>query len=58
MIEIDLSEEERTTLVATLDELVSDLRMEIAGTDSQDYRESLKTRKNAVMKLADALRGS
>ncbi len=56
MIEIDLTEEERNTVVAALDELVSDLRMEIAGTDSLDYRDSLKIRKNALMKLTDALR--
>jgi len=56
MIEIDLSEEERTTVVTALDELVSDLRMEIAGTDSQDYRENLKRRKNTLNKLVDALR--
>lgn len=58
MIEIDLNDEERATVVTALDEFISDLRMEIAGTDSMDYRENLKTRKNALIKLAESLRSS
>lgn len=50
MIELELSDEERRILEEVLDAAVSDLRMEIANTDSYDFRQMLKSRKRALMK--------
>ena len=44
MLRIELSAEEASTLHEILTHYVSDLRMEVAGTDSMDYREVLKAR--------------
>jgi hypothetical protein len=58
-------EERRTTLELTTEEghdlrfilasYLSDLRMEIADTDRQDFRESLKRREEFIKKLLTAL---
>ena len=39
---LDLNEEEREALRRVLEEYVSDLRMEISNTDSQEFRDELK----------------
>ena len=54
-LELDLSEEERRILQEVLDAAVSDLRMEIADTDSYDFRQMLKGRKLALMKVLAAV---
>lgn len=56
MIRIDLNDEEREILRTVLESYHSDLRMEIADTDSQDFREMLKRRKAVVRKALEALR--
>ena len=56
MIEIEMTIEERETLSEVLDGCLSDLRMEIASTDSWDFREDLKVRKELLLKLARAVR--
>lgn len=58
MIQVDLSEDERQILVQVLDDCLSDLRMEIADTDRQDFRDLLKTRKAAIQKLLEILRAA
>ncbi len=55
MIELDLEEREKNTLVTVLTSYLSDLRMEIADTDSMDYREMLKERKVVIAKVLAAL---
>jgi hypothetical protein len=55
MIHLDLSAEEQELLQQLVEEQLSELRMEIAGTDSQDYREGLKTRKAVLLKLQESL---
>jgi hypothetical protein len=55
MITLDLTPQEHEQLVDVLTSAVSDLRMEIANTDSQDYRDSLKTRKNVLLKVLAAM---
>lgn len=55
MVQLDLSRDEVGTLVSVLKHELSDLSYEIANTDSQDYRESLKTRKQVLAKVIDAL---
>lgn len=56
MITIDLTPEEQATLVEMLENRLSDLRMEISDTDSLDYRNELKKRKETLAKLIDALK--
>lgn len=55
MIQLDLSEEERQSLLELLEDVLSDLRMEIADTDSMDFREKLKRRKEVIAKVIGAL---
>lgn len=57
MIRIDLTPEEQAMLVEMLENRLADLRMEISDTDSLDYRNELKKRKEALAKLIDALKG-
>ncbi len=56
MLRLDLTVEERDTLLRVLENVVSDLRMEIANTDALDYREMLRARKETVNRLLEALR--
>lgn len=58
MAQLDLSPEETKILVEVLDTALSDLRMEIANTDSKDFRDMLKTRKAAIEKAIDGLKQS
>ena len=55
MIELELTEEERTILEEVLEAAASDLRMEIANTNSYDFREMLKGRKATLRKVLAAL---
>ena len=55
MIQVVLSEEERGILGEILESDLSDLRMEIASTDRTDFREMLKTRKEVLKKVLQAL---
>jgi len=55
MIQLDLAASEQEILAQLLVEALSDLRMEIAGTDSKDFREMLKVRKRVIHTTLDAL---
>ncbi|MBW3661166.1 MAG: hypothetical protein KY397_05980 [Gemmatimonadetes bacterium] len=55
---VDLTDEEREILRTVLESYLSDLRMEIADTDSMDFREMLKRRKEVLHKVLDALGGA
>jgi hypothetical protein len=55
MARLDLNEGESATLRETLEEYLSDLRMEIAGTDSQDLRDELKNREGVLRGIASRL---
>ena len=55
MIELDLTREECEVLLETLESDLSDLRMEIADTDSLDFRDMLKGRKAVLAKVIEAL---
>ncbi len=48
MIQLQLNENERAILVELLETCISDLRVEITGTDSLDYKEMLKTEKRSL----------
>jgi hypothetical protein len=55
MIPISLTEEEREILIQILEEYLSDLRIEISHTDDTSFREPLKSRKEALIRILDAL---
>lgn len=55
MITLELTPDERDHLVEVLTVALSELRMEIAGTDSQDFRDRLKQRKAMLTKVLAAL---
>jgi hypothetical protein len=55
MVQLDLNSDEQAILLEILQTAFSDLRMEIANTDSQDFREQLKLRKAVVEKALAAL---
>lgn len=55
MIELDLDEHEREILGTVLKSYLSDLRMEIADTDRQDFRDMLKERKGVIAKVLAAM---
>ncbi len=55
MLDLDLTGDEIDELRHVLESYLSDLRMEIADTDSFDFRAMLKQRKQVITKVLDAL---
>ena len=55
MMRLELSEMEEQVLVDTLKVSLSRLHDEISHTDSHDYREFLKVRKEILVKLSEKL---
>jgi len=55
MVHLELTDEETVVLRDALESYLSDLRYEIANTDSQDFRNGLKRRKAVLRKVVDAL---
>jgi hypothetical protein len=51
MVKIDLQPAEAEVLKVVLESYLSDLRMEIADTDSMDFRDRLKARKMVLRKV-------
>jgi len=51
MIQIELTPTEAEVLKMVLESYLSDLRMEIADTDSKDFRDKLKARKMVLRKV-------
>jgi hypothetical protein len=58
MVRIELDPTDAEILRMVLESYLSDLRMEIADTDSMDFREGLKRRKAVLRKIADELAAS
>jgi len=58
MIHLDLNVEEKEALIGVLESYLSDLRYEIAYTDSMDFRNELKQKKELLKKLLQALQQS
>lgn len=56
MADFVMTDEERQLLESILEELVSDLRMEIASTDRQDFRDDLKRKKVLIQKVLESVR--
>lgn len=55
VIQLDLTEHERLELQEVLESSLSDLRMEIAKTDRQAFRDQLKIRKGVLVKVIESL---
>jgi hypothetical protein len=55
VLDLDLTGDEIDELRHVLESYLSDLRMEIADTDSFDFRAMLKQRKQVITKVLDAL---
>ena len=55
MTQVELSEDEAMILRETLERFLSDLRMEIANTDSKEWRDALKHRKLTLMKIIEMI---
>ena len=55
MFQLDLTQDETTTVRQVLEDYLSDLRMEIVDTEDMDFREMLKRRKATITKVLDAL---
>ena len=55
MIQLDLTDDEARILAEILEAAHSDLRMEIADTDSMHFRDMLKGRKAVIAKVLESL---
>jgi hypothetical protein len=55
MSSLELSKEEKDALVDVLESYISDLRMEMADTDSSFFREELKAKKTILAGILDRL---
>jgi hypothetical protein len=55
MPSIELSDDHATILKNCLERVVSDMSMEIAATDRQDYRDGLKHERNALRRVLEQL---
>jgi len=58
MVKIELSAEEAEELSGILENDFSDLRMEIVDTESQEFRDRLKQRRDLLAKVIGLLKGS
>ncbi len=54
-IEINLSEEDLKNVTRVLERYISDLSMEIADTDSMDFRDDLKSERTSLQKVLNQL---
>lgn len=54
-LELNFDTKETKMLIEILESYLSDLRMEIAGTDRMEYREHLKERKGLLNNLLNTL---
>ncbi len=54
-LDINMTDEEIQVFVEILESEISDLRMEIANTDSMEYRDKLKQKKMVIRKVLTKL---
>jgi hypothetical protein len=57
MVHIELEPHDAEVLRLALENYLSELRMEIANTDSLDYREELKARKAVLRRIVGMVGG-
>ena len=48
-LELNISEKDAEIIIEVLDSYLSDLGMEITDTDSMEYREKLKSKRNSAI---------
>jgi hypothetical protein len=58
MLNLDLSASDQAILRDVLETAVSEMGTEISGTDSKDYRDDLKDRREVLQKVIAALGGA
>ena len=56
MSSLELTKDEKDSLIHVLESYLSDLRMEMADTDSSFFREELRTKKEILDNILDRLR--
>lgn len=56
MPQLTLTDQDSATLGKALESYLSDLRMEIADTDAQDFRDSLKREEAILTRVLEQLR--
>jgi len=56
MAQLDLSTEEASALLETLESVLSELRYEINDTDAHDYKEKLRGKKDALERVLGQLK--
>ena len=56
MTHLELSEAEAEALSEVFETYLSDLRMEIVATDSADFREGLKARKELILSMVERMK--
>ncbi len=56
MITIDIDKKEKDVLENVIENYLSDLRMEIADTDSMEFKEGLKEKKGVLNKVLTELK--
>ena len=55
-IELNLSDEDLKILLNALERYVSDLSVEIAHTDTKDFREGLKSERTSIQNVLDQIK--
>jgi len=58
MIRVELTDNQSSLLAEILERTLSDLRMEIADTDSPFYKDKLRERKEEIIAVIALLKGS
>ena len=58
MTQVEMAAEEMEVLKDVVDFYLSELRMEICDTDSMDFREKLKGKKEVLQRLRGKLEGN
>ena len=56
MPNFELSKEEKQTLIEVLEDNISDLRMEIADTDSSIFKEEIRSKKKILIDILERLK--
>jgi hypothetical protein len=57
MVQLTLTDTDAATLRRALETYLSDLRMEVADTDAQDFRDDLKQEESVITRLVGQLGG-
>lgn len=56
MLSLDITTEEKDILMESIEIAISNLGLEIADTAKREYKEGLKTKKAALMKILEQMK--